>query len=71
MSVPFWGAAARVRACSSLRWIDELRRRGLEVPALEHDLAAELRGTPQTLLAADALRTVGALGTDRPATNGV
>lgn len=36
-----------------------LRRRGLAVPALEHDLAAELRGSPQSLLAAGPKRTLG------------
>jgi predicted secreted protein len=40
----------------------QLGRRGLEVPALEHDLAAELRGSQQTLLTAGPLRTLGALG---------
>lgn len=39
-----------------------LSRRGLQVPALEHDLAAELRGARQTVLAAGAVRTLGALG---------
>lgn len=43
----------------------QLRRRGVEVPALEHDLAAELRGSQQTLLAAGALRTVRALGNSK------
>ncbi|WP_082974439.1 DUF523 domain-containing protein [Mycobacterium sp. E1715] len=37
----------------------QLRRRGLQVPALEHDLAAELRGERQNLLAEDAVRTLG------------
>ncbi|WP_156690056.1 2-thiouracil desulfurase family protein [Mycobacterium sp. Marseille-P9652] len=37
----------------------ELKRRGLEVPAFEHDLAAELRGKRQTLLAGSAPRTLG------------
>ncbi|OBH51438.1 hypothetical protein A5687_11135 [Mycobacterium mantenii] len=37
----------------------QLRRRGLEVPALEHDLAAELRGSRQALRAAGAVRTLG------------
>ncbi|WP_167355462.1 2-thiouracil desulfurase family protein [Mycobacterium malmoense] len=36
-----------------------LRRRGLAVPAFEHDLAAELRGARQNLLAPAALRTLG------------
>lgn len=40
----------------------QLRRRGLDVPAFEHDLAAELRGSQQTLLTPGALRTLGALG---------
>lgn len=40
----------------------QLRRRGLEVPALEHDLAAELRGSRQALLAAGAVRTLGGVG---------
>ncbi|MGD1347466.1 hypothetical protein ACKUU1_17390 [Mycobacterium seoulense] len=43
----------------------QLRRRGVEVPALEHDLAAELRGSQQTLLAAGVLRTVRALGNSK------
>ena len=38
----------------------QLRSRGLEVPALEHDLATELRGSRQTLLQARPLRTLGA-----------
>ena len=38
----------------------ELKRRGLAVPALEHDLAAELRGERQALLAARSPRTLGA-----------
>ncbi|OBH19754.1 MULTISPECIES: DUF523 domain-containing protein [unclassified Mycobacterium] len=38
-----------------------LRRRGLQLPALEHDLAAELRGERQTLLAAGPLRALGEL----------
>ena len=38
----------------------QFRRRGLEVPALEHDLAAELRGSRQSLLATGPLRTLGA-----------
>ncbi len=37
----------------------QLCRRGLEVPALEHDLAAELRGSRQTLLSAGPLRSLG------------
>jgi uncharacterized protein YbbK (DUF523 family) len=37
----------------------QLKRRGLTVPALEHDLAAELRGKRQTVLATPALRTLG------------
>ncbi len=36
-----------------------LRRRGLAVPALEHDLAAELRGQRQPLLVAPPPRTLG------------
>jgi predicted secreted protein len=40
----------------------QLRRRGLEVPALEHDLAAELRGSQQKLLSAGPWRTLGGLG---------
>lgn len=42
----------------------ELRRRGLSVPALEHDLAAELRGEPQVLVqrAGQVLGTAGAPG---------
>jgi uncharacterized protein YbbK (DUF523 family) len=39
----------------------QLRRRGLEVPALEHDLVAELHGSHQTLLTARPLRTLGGL----------
>ena len=41
----------------------QLRRRGLQVPAFEHDLAAELRGSQQTLLTPGALRTLDGLGT--------
>jgi uncharacterized protein YbbK (DUF523 family) len=37
----------------------ELKRRRLTVPALEHDLAAELRGQRQAVLDAGALRTLG------------
>ncbi len=37
----------------------ELERRGLTVPAFEHDLAAELRGRHQTVLATPAPRTLG------------
>ncbi len=37
----------------------ELHRRGLAVPALEHDLAAELRGEPQVLLGLPPRRTLG------------
>ncbi|OBI31213.1 2-thiouracil desulfurase family protein [Mycobacterium sp. E2238] len=37
----------------------QLRRRGLRVPAFEHDLAAELRGSRQTPLAVGAVRTLG------------
>ncbi|ORW98521.1 hypothetical protein [Mycobacterium szulgai] len=37
----------------------ELRRRGMSVPALEHDLAAELNGTPQRPLTAPPLRILG------------
>jgi hypothetical protein len=37
----------------------QLKRRGLTVPALEHDLAAELRGKRQTLLATPAPRSLG------------
>ncbi|OBB82676.1 2-thiouracil desulfurase family protein [Mycobacterium sp. 852002-30065_SCH5024008] len=47
-----------------------LRRRGLEVPALEHDLAAELRGSRQALLAADALRTLGGVANRETPSNG-
>jgi hypothetical protein len=39
----------------------QLRRRGLDVPAFEHDLAAELRGSRQTLLTAGPLRTLGSV----------
>ena len=42
----------------------ELKRRRLAVPAFEHDLAAELRGNRQAVLATGAPRT---LGTMRPA----
>ncbi|WP_101949635.1 2-thiouracil desulfurase family protein [Mycobacterium sp. 3519A] len=38
----------------------ELRRRGLGVPAFEHDLIAELRGRRQDVLATGPLRTLGA-----------
>jgi uncharacterized protein YbbK (DUF523 family) len=37
----------------------QLKRRGITVPALEHDLAAELHGKRQTLLATPAPRTLG------------
>lgn len=37
----------------------ELRRRGLTVPALEHDLAAELRGERYSVLAIPPTRTLG------------
>ncbi|MFG1930686.1 hypothetical protein ACGFK1_08500 [Mycobacterium sp. NPDC048908] len=37
----------------------ELKRRRLTVPALEHDLAAELRGQRQAVLDAGTLRTLG------------
>jgi uncharacterized protein YbbK (DUF523 family) len=37
----------------------QLKRRGKTVPALEHDLAAELRGQRQILLATPAPRTLG------------
>lgn len=37
----------------------ELKRRGLTVPALEHDLAAELRGDRQFVLARGAVRMLG------------
>jgi hypothetical protein len=36
-----------------------LKRRGLTVPAFEHDLAAELRGRPQTVLTPPAPRSLG------------
>jgi predicted secreted protein len=36
-----------------------LRRRGCELPAWEHDLATELDGDPQSLLAVPARRTLG------------
>lgn len=38
----------------------ELKHRGLTVPALEHDLAAELRGERQAILATPSPRTLGA-----------
>jgi uncharacterized protein YbbK (DUF523 family) len=37
----------------------QLKRRGIAVPALEHDLAAELHGRRQSLLATPAPRTLG------------
>lgn len=37
----------------------QLRRRGLTLPAFEHDLAAELRGQRQVVLAGSAPRTLG------------
>lgn len=40
----------------------QLHRRGLVVPVFEHDLAEELRGSRQALLAAGPLRTLGAGG---------
>ncbi len=48
----------------------QLRRRRLEVPALEHDLAAELRGSQQTLHTAHPLRTLGARGNRETPSNG-
>ena len=39
----------------------ELQRRGLTVPALEHDLAAELRGERQAVLATGTQRTLGSI----------
>lgn len=39
----------------------ELKRRGLTLPALEHDLAAELRGERQTVLVTPPPRVLGAL----------
>ena len=44
----------------------ELKRRGLTVPALEHDLAAELHGKRQPLLAAPPPRTLGTLAGSNP-----
>lgn len=43
----------------------ELRRRRLTLPALEHDLAAELHGKRQAVLTAPAPRTLGMVG-ERP-----
>lgn len=37
----------------------ELKRRNVTLPAMEHDLAAELRGEPQRVLAGPAPRTLG------------
>jgi hypothetical protein len=37
----------------------ELKRRRLTVPAFEHDLAPELRGKPQAVLATGIARTLG------------
>ncbi len=37
----------------------ELKRRKVAVPAFEHDLAAELRGTRQAVLAAEPCQTLG------------
>jgi predicted secreted protein len=37
----------------------ELKRRNMNLPAREHDLAAELRGEPQRVLAGPAPRTLG------------
>ena len=48
----------------------QLRRRGLEVPALEHDLAAELRGSQQVLLTARPSRPLGALRNRETPSNG-
>jgi len=45
----------------------ELKRRGVTVPTLEHDLAAELHGKRQPLLAATPPRTLGILGGSYPA----
>ncbi|NHU49182.1 2-thiouracil desulfurase family protein [Rhodococcus sp. A14] len=43
-----------------IRLLDrELRRRGLTVPALEHDLTAELRGERHSVLSAPPPRTLG------------
>lgn len=38
----------------------ELRRRGLKIPAFEHDLAAELRGQRQAVIGAQPRRILGA-----------
>lgn len=40
----------------------ELKRRGLTVPAFEHDLAAELRGEAQTVFSTAAPRKLGTIG---------
>ena len=41
----------------------ELKRHNLTVPAIEHDLAAELRGDRQKLLAVKPPRTLGSART--------
>jgi hypothetical protein len=37
----------------------QLNRRGIRIPAVEHDLATELEGGAQTLLSTPVLRTLG------------
>ena len=44
----------------------ELKRRGVTVPALEHDLAAELQGKRQPVLAAPPPRMLGTLAASHP-----
>jgi hypothetical protein len=44
----------------------ELKRKGMTVPAVEHDLAAELHGKRQSVLAAPPPRTLGTLAVSHP-----
>ena len=59
MNRSFW-AARRPGEGLFIKALDrELKRRRLTVPAFEHDLAAELRGKRQAVLATGATRTLG------------
>ncbi len=49
----------------------ELKRRRLTVPAFEHDLAAELLGKRQTVLATGPARTLGTASTASPQGDGL
>jgi hypothetical protein len=50
-----------LRACFIKALDRELKRRRLTVPALEHALAAELRGERQAVLATGTQRTLGSI----------